>query len=168
MPPVYYLTERNLIEFIFPYVSKRYGKVEEVPDYANDSKGMPQVLGVLERVRMDTYYPTILEKAAYLLIAINKGHFFGNGNKRLALVTSTVFLVLNDAVLREESKEFYKELLSRLFPEYNSWTDFPDFSPTDYATYHLSIIIADSGTYNIPHDVLKERVLTFLKGGITT
>lgn len=163
MPPVFYLTEQNLIDSIFPYVSQRYGKVEEVPDYANDPKGMSQVLGVLERVQMDRYYPTVLEKAAYLLIAINKGHFFGNGNKRLALVTSTVFLVLNDVVLRDESKDAYRKLLSELFPEYNSWTDFPDFSPTDYATYHLSIIIADSGTYNILHDELKGRVLAFLK-----
>lgn len=163
MSPMYYLDKDDLVEWIFSYVEERYGRIEEVPDYINDPGGMPQLLGVLERVQMDTYYPSVLDKANYLLIGINKGHFFGNGNKRLALVVTTAFLVLNERSFRNESKDFYLKLLSGLFPEQTAWIDFPEFSPTDYATYNLSIVIADSGALEISHEVLKKRTLRFFE-----
>jgi hypothetical protein len=118
---------------------------------------------VLKQVRSDTYYPTVLEKAVYLLVSINKGHFFSNGNKRLALVVMTLFLAVNDLQLRTGDKTWYREILTELFPEYTLWEDFAEFTPTDFATYNLSIMIADSGVYGISHDELKRRVLVFLE-----
>ena len=146
---------------LFAYLEKRYARIEEVPDYKGEAAGYEKLLGVLERVQMDLYYPALLDKAAYLLIAINKGHFFSNGNKRLALVVSTVFLDLNKKQLKANSKEDYKLLLGRLFPEYQRWSDFTEFTATDFATYHLSIIIAESGALAIEHDDLKSRVKEF-------
>lgn len=40
-------------------------------------------------------YPTLERKAAVLYYTINKGHFFQNGNKRIATVTLLVFLIIN-------------------------------------------------------------------------
>lgn len=160
-----YLTDEDL-DTIFAFVAKRYGRQEEVPEYRDNAVGIASLLGVLERARMDAFYPTLLDKATHLLLSINKGHFFSNGNKRLALVVTTTFLTLNEKHLKETPKESYRDLLSSLFPEHEECTDFPEFTPTDFATYNLSIIIADSGTYNIEYDSLKERVHTFLSKSI--
>ncbi len=149
---------------LFVYLAERYARIEEVPSYQEETIGFEKLLGVLEGVRMDTYYPDTLDKTTYLLLQINKGHFFSNGNKRLALVVATVFLDLNGKKLKALPKEEYQALLQRLFPEYKTWSDFPEFSSTDFATYHLSIVIADSGTFNITHDDLKNRVKTFFAG----
>ena len=147
---------------LFVYLQKRYARIEEVPDYQGEP-GYERLLGVLERVQMDLYYRDLLDKAAYLIIAINKGHFFSNGNKRLALVATTVFLDLNKKALQESSKEEYRHLLERLFPEYKTLNDFPEFTSTDFATYHLSIVIAESGALGIEHDDLKLRVKRFFE-----
>lgn len=160
-----YLADEHL-DLIFNFVSKRYGRQEEVPVYRENLDGVAKLLGVLERARMDIYYPTLLDKATHLLLSINKGHFFSNGNKRLALVVTTTFLTINEKHLKENSKESYQDLLSSLFPEHRECLDFPEFTPTDFATYNLSIVIADSGTYNIEYDSLKERVHTFLSQSI--
>ena len=160
-----YLTNEHL-ESVFSFVAERYGRQEEVPVYRENSDGVAKLLGVLERARMDAYYPTLLDKATHLLLSINKGHFFSNGNKRLALVVTTTFLTLNNRYLKENSKEEYKILLANLFPEHTDCSDFPDFTSTDFATYNLSIIIADSGTYGIEYDSLKERTHSFLSQSI--
>jgi len=148
-------------EIVFPYVAGRYGRIEEVPNYLDDTEGIAQLEGVIERSKIDVFYPGVLEKTTQILIEINKGHFFGNGNKRLALVTSVMFLFLNDKDFKDESEEFYKAVLCELFPEFKDFCDFPDFSATEYATYNLSIIIADSGKLGIEHQDLKDRVLKF-------
>lgn len=160
-----YLAAEHL-DPIFAFVAERYGRQEEVPIYRDNRGGVAQLLGVLERARMDLYYPTLLDKATHLLLSINKGHFFSNGNKRLALVVTTTFLTINEKHLEENSKESYRELLALLFPEHTECSDFPEFTPTDFATYNLSIIIADSGTYAIEYDILKERVHTFLSRSV--
>lgn len=158
----YYIPEEGL-DAAFEYVSKHYSHIEEVPSY-RDEPGFEKLRGIFIHVQSDTYYPSLLDKAAYLLIGINKGHFFSNGNKRLAIVVMTLFLSGNSLGLkRGSSKEWYRETLGSLFPEYAQWGDFSDFSSTDFATYNLSIMIADSGTYGIDHDELKRRVYSFLE-----
>lgn len=156
-----YLTDEHL-DPIFTFVAQRYGRQEEVPAYRENVEGIEKLLGVLERARMDLYYPTLLDKATHLLLSINKGHFFSNGNKRLALVVTTTFLTINEKHLIAHSKESYEMLLASLFPEHAERTDFPEFTATDFATYNLSVVIADSGTYRIEYDVLKVRVHDFL------
>lgn len=156
-----YLIDESL-EAIFVFVGERYAKLEEVPAYRNEP-GFDKLCGVLERSCSDVYYPSLLDKAGYLLIGINKGHFFSNGNKRLALVVMTTFLRLNDLRLKRSDKSWYRAMLWGLFPEYTHWEDFEEFTSTDFATYHLSIMIAESGVYGISHDELKRRVLVFLE-----
>lgn len=160
-----YLADEHL-DPIFSFVAERYARQEEVPAYRNNLDGIAKLLGVLERARMSSYYPTLLDKATHLLLSINKGHFFSNGNKRLALAVTATFLTINGKHLKEHSKEFYKELLASLFPERREYSDFQEFTSTDFATYNLSIIIADSGTYDIDYELLKGRVHSFLSQSV--
>lgn len=156
-----YLTVQGL-DSIFEFVQERYAKIEEVPAY-KDEPGFEKFCGVLVQVQSDNYYPTVFDKAVYLVLNINKGHFFSNGNKRLALVIMISFLAINGFGLRAESKEWYRNTLEDLFPEYKQWEDFDEFTSTDFATYNLSIMIADSGVYGITHDELKRRITAFLE-----
>lgn len=156
-----YILEEE-IDNLFQFVEARYSNIEEVPRYREEYR-FDEFCGVLKQARSDTYYPSLLDKAVYLVVGINKGHFFSNGNKRLALVTMTSFLAINNLEFRDDTKDWYKETLEQLFPEYQRWEDFHDFTPIDLATYNLSIMIADSGVYNITHDELKRRVRVFLE-----
>ncbi len=156
-----YIAEESL-GLIFALISERYSTIEEVPHYRTEA-GFKKFCSVLLQSEEDVYYPTVIDKATYLLIGVNKGHFFSNGNKRLALVIMTVFLGVNDLWLKDESKEWYRNVLEKLFPEYAQWDDFDEFTSTDFATYNLSIMIADSGVYGISHDELKRRVRSFLE-----
>jgi prophage maintenance system killer protein len=156
-----YLSREHLNE-VFAYIAKHYSRIEEVPDYISEKTGIEKLCGVLEHAYSDIYYPTVLDKAVHLLVQINKGHFFSNGNKRLALVVTTTFLGRNGFHIKSLEKTDFKDILSNLFPEHTDWKDYSDFTATDFATYHMSIIIAESGMYNIEFDVLKLRVKDFL------
>jgi prophage maintenance system killer protein len=98
-----YIEESDL-EIIFSIIDKFYSRREEVPNYRNDKHGLSQLIGVLERVKMD-YYPLLEDKVSYLFIQVNKGHFFSNGNKRLALVLAVGFLLFNDKDINNYSIE---------------------------------------------------------------
>jgi death-on-curing family protein len=56
----------------------------------------------LENVKFD-YYPDLLTKAVNLFYLINTGHVFYNGNKRMAVVATMVFLLKNDKMLKMTS-----------------------------------------------------------------
>lgn len=159
---VKYLSEED-IHLVLELLATLYSNIEEVPEYKFEKEGFEKFCGILEQSKSDTYYPDIFEKAAFVLIGINKGHFFSNGNKRLALVSVTTFLDNNELALKKETKDWYKKKLVALFPEYAQWGDFEEFSSTDFATYNLSIMVADSGVYNITHDELKRRIRVFFE-----
>ena len=124
---------------------------------------MMQIEGCLERVKWD-YVQGIIPKATQLFICMNKGHYFGNGNKRLALVTLLSFLLENGYGLRGNLDEGeFAEQLEKLFPDFEDFEDEDDFTSTEFAYYNLTIIVADSGKYNYSHDELKEKVRKFLE-----
>jgi len=50
---------------------------------------------VLEFIQNDLYYPDFKSKLAYLVFRFCSGHFFNDGNKRVALTLGTYFLHLN-------------------------------------------------------------------------
>lgn len=159
-----YISIGELLQAVFDFINVRYSEREEVPVY-KDEPGFPKLLATLELVKDDNYYPDLLDKATYLFININKGHFFSNGNKRLSIVVLVLFLVLNNRVFKDESKEWYKRKLETLFPECRDvgFEDFTEFNSVDFCAYHLAIRTAASGEYNIDHQVLKQRITNFLK-----
>jgi len=50
----------------------------------------------LDFVQNDLYYPTFADKLTYLMYRFCSGHFFNDGNKRIALTLGTYFLHKNN------------------------------------------------------------------------
>ena len=50
---------------------------------------------VLEFIQNDMYYPDFVSKLSYLVFRFCSGHFFNDGNKRIALTLGTYFLHKN-------------------------------------------------------------------------
>ena len=115
---------------------------ERTPDYTLNIQGMEKLEGVLSQVQQN-WYRGLFKKAAYLFISINKGHFFINGNKRLALVITLEFLYKNRVehkIIKEQNyinwfkKEFDTfELSDNTFNRVYGW-----------AFYNLNKAIASS------------------------
>ena len=157
--------DSQTIEVVFDVIAEFYSAKEEIPDYRNEP-GLPKLLSVLQGVQQD-FYPTLTDKAAYLMVQINKGHFFSNGNKRLALVCATVFLVVNKKHFEDTfDRNRYRTLFTELFPKFTEIEDYPDFLPKEFGLYNLSILIADSHKYVDSFDELKTNVCKFLDGMI--
>ena len=53
------------------------------------------ILATLDFVRSDIYYPTFAEKLCYLVFRFCSGHYFNDGNKRIALTLGAYFLHQN-------------------------------------------------------------------------
>ncbi len=157
-----YFTEENL-PFLFETVHNHLTKQEHAPRYEDEKGGVEKLLGVFERIKADSFYPSLVSKAACLLMQINKGHFFSNGNKRIALAATVAFIHRNDKVIQQFSTEFYREKLVELFPLFRAYQDFPDFHPEEFGFYHLSIIVADSANYVQSFEKLKEKVEAFIQ-----
>ena len=50
---------------------------------------------ILEHIKNDDYYPTIVDKLTHLFFGVCEFHCFSDGNKRLAITLSTQFLLIN-------------------------------------------------------------------------
>ncbi len=70
-------------------------------DVLDKSGGMQGVLdlgrldSVLTHIQNDDYYPTFEEKLTHLVFAVNKGHCFADGNKRISIALGAFFLEVN-------------------------------------------------------------------------
>src|SRR5437868_12234953 len=53
-------------------------------------------------------YPTLIDKAAVLFYLITKNHPFENGNKRMAVTTTLVFLFKNKRWISVEPEKLYQ------------------------------------------------------------
>lgn len=53
------------------------------------------IKAVIDFVQNDTYYPDFTSKLSYLVFRFCSGHFFNDGNKRIALTLGTYFLLKN-------------------------------------------------------------------------
>lgn len=144
---MYYIVSQDLDQ-IFDLIRDAYTVREQVPDYRSEQEGIEKLISVLEMAQADEYYPDILSKATHLFVAINKGHFFSNGNKRLALVCATLFLAINENRLSAaHSKNEHRKKLTFLFPSFNEFEDDTRFLPEEFGLYNLSVIVAESQTY---------------------
>ncbi|HWQ99772.1 MAG TPA: type II toxin-antitoxin system death-on-curing family toxin [Candidatus Methylomirabilis sp.] len=92
-----YASERMSFNEPFPPFSSRYpGKLESAIEAPMRSFG-----GVL-------MYKTLEEQAAVLFYELTKLHPFENGNKRMAVVSTFIFLYLNDRWLMVTHDELYQ------------------------------------------------------------
>ena len=53
------------------------------------------IRATLEFIRNDDYYPTFTDKLSYLVFTFCSGHYFSDGNKRIALTLGAYFLHKN-------------------------------------------------------------------------
>ena len=53
------------------------------------------ILATLDFIQNDDYYPTFTDKLTYLVFRFCSGHFFNDGNKRIALTLGAYFLHKN-------------------------------------------------------------------------
>jgi prophage maintenance system killer protein len=156
---LYLKTEQ--LPILFELVKKYYSRNEEVPTYGNFTEAISKLSSVLDGVQNNLYL-SISHKIAYLFLQINKGHFFPNGNKRLALVVAVVFAMINNYQLKELTRDEYQYLTQRLFPKYNRFQNF-NFFPEEFGLYNLSIIVADSHLYMSDFSELKKAAEAFFE-----
>lgn len=116
---------------------------EKTPPYQENLDAVKNLEGILLNVQNPNYYKSFAQKYAYLILAINKGHHFINGNKRLALIISIVFAYINGYKVKNSTKLVYKNWFKEYFPDYNFINkDFKKKYGT--AFYNLNIAIASS------------------------
>lgn len=57
------------------------------------------ILATLDFVQNDMYYPDFADKLCYLVFKFCSGHYFNDGNKRIALTLGAYFLYKNSYLL---------------------------------------------------------------------
>lgn len=161
-----YLTTEDFFTHIFKTVRDlAYDDVEK-PIYENEKKGIKKLESILELIKNNNYYPSYYKKAAYLFTSISTGHYFSNGNKRLALAALFVFNYINDFIGRSVRKEKYKSWFKEKFPNYE--LDQNNYSSNlDWAAYNYSKAINIKEGHNKGHiysfDELKDISEEFIK-----
>ncbi|MBM3248686.1 MAG: type II toxin-antitoxin system death-on-curing family toxin [Candidatus Omnitrophica bacterium] len=82
---------------------------EPIPDFATRFPNMLEsCLAVpFQKFERKSLYPGLNGKAAILFYLMIKNHPFQNGNKRIAMTTSFVFLYFNKKWINVDTKELY-------------------------------------------------------------
>lgn len=105
----HYLSLFEIKEICFSLVKEILRFKEPLPEF--ETRFPSKLESILETPKQTfegkELYPTIFEKAACYFYFIIKNHPFLNGNKRLAIVTTYVFLKLNNYNLKAPWKIMY-------------------------------------------------------------
>lgn len=136
----------------------KFDITEQTTDYITQTEGIAKLEGILVQIQQ-RYYRTFFQKAAYLFLAVNKGHFFENGNKRLALVLLVTFVYQNQGQFRVVSKQRYRNWFKKNFPDYTLRRTHFRYS-IGWAFYNLNKATASSADRDF--DNLKKSVEDFL------
>ena len=113
-----YLTLEDYFNIIFSDIRElAYDDVEK-PMYENDSYGINKLESILTFIKNDDYYSTFYQKATYLFLNLSRGHYFSNGNKRIAIYSFLYFVYLNKYRYRNIQKNTYQKWFLKHFPNY--------------------------------------------------
>ncbi len=125
-----------------------YGKMIDASgggfDGVRDEGG---IRAVLDFVQNDQYYPSFADKLTYLMHGFCTGHFFNDGNKRIALTLGTYFLHKNDyqwhacicmktlesIIYHVAASNIDKDLLLRIVNSFMTSTDYDEELKIDIA-----------------------------------
>ena len=88
------------------------------PHYENERKGIEKLQSILELIKNNNHYPTCYKKAAFLFVALSTGHYFSNGNKRIALFSYLYFAFINKYISRRLKRKKYSQWFKTHFPKY--------------------------------------------------
>ena len=162
---VYYFQEQD-IDNTFEFIDSEYTTQESVPNYREDEEGMGRLYSLLDSLQLD-YYPKLIDKASRLLIETCLGHYFYNGNKRLAISAYYGFLLFNNQSIKICTNKEYEDSIRREFGDYDfSEENLQDEEPlvgSDFFMYHISILIADHSKHSNSYDDMKNKVKTILE-----
>lgn len=166
---IYYPNLKDLY-FLFGLIEKiKYPQDEQIPDYQSEPEAIEEALGAIKR-SSEFYYTSLEEKAAYVFVSIAQGHFFINGNKRLAVGSALMFLGYNDCFLtmdEKESKETCFALFNKIFPEVidseDILNDVRGLDVLQQLLYLISFIAVEAKKYGYDFEQLKTKVKEFFK-----
>ena len=85
MNPIQYISYEEALNVYEKTIEKSGGGFSGI----RDQGGMESVLDFMQN---DLYYPDFVSKLSYLVFRFCSGHFFNDGNKRIALTLGTYFL----------------------------------------------------------------------------
>ena len=88
MNPIQYISYEEALNVYEKTIEKSGGGFSGI----RDQGGMESVLDFMQN---DLYYPDFVSKLSYLVFRFCSGHFFNDGNKRIALTLGTYFLYKN-------------------------------------------------------------------------
>lgn len=158
---------KDYYDFIFNYIRNLVYDDIRKPIYENDTRGIKQLNGLLERIQNDTYYPDFYKKAAYFFIALSTSHYFENGNKRIAMFSYVYFSQINHFQFRSIQKRKYINWFKTYFPNYK--LDMQTFrSNIGWALYNLNRAIniklaSNKEGHNYNFDELKKISEHFIR-----
>lgn len=163
MSKVQYLDENDIFT-AFDLVKQEFDrKYDKVPEYERETEAVEELKSLIERLTADQYYPNLKIKASNLFINTIKSHYFSNGNKRLGIVITIIFLIKNDLGVKELDKQKHKSKLKNLFPNYNNFYDEEEFTSTDFGFYNLAKIIASNKEIGVKLETLKDKTRSFFR-----
>ena len=120
---VQYLTVQDVRDTVYELASWLFGTPEEpLPGFSAepiptfDAADLAKLDASLQAPRASAggspAYPTFADKAAILLYSLNKNHPWENGNKRLSMLSTFVFLALNEKWIDTTEDDF--EITARI------------------------------------------------------
>lgn len=160
---IYYLDFEGHFPEIFRQIRKYHDKPNDpVPNYEDEKRGMSELKGILERIK-DDYYSDFFIKSAYLFCGITEGHYFSNGNKRLAMMSFVSLYKINDYKEKPITRAKYATKIKSLFPmaKLSKISEIPEVFPE--MIYHLCKIVADKKSNQCNFDQLKEKIEDFFR-----
>lgn len=103
------LTVKEVEYIAFRLAQEMLSFSEPIPDFSTRFPGiLESCLAVpFQAFTSKSPYPGLMEKAAILFYLMIKNHPFQNGNKRIAMTTSLVFLHKNKKWLQADTQELY-------------------------------------------------------------
>lgn len=96
-----YIDYEEALSIYYKTVEKSGGGMSGIRDEGG-------IQSTLEFVQDDFYYPTIEEKAAYLMFSLCRGHYFLDCNKRISITLTLYFLLKNGYMYL--AKNFMQEM----------------------------------------------------------
>lgn len=105
---------RDFIREAYAYLRKEYSTKEEpLPVLSPDKLAGLDAISNCVFTEFFGYdpYPRLSQKAAILMYRIAKGHPFENGNKRMSVFISTLFLIANEKMVVVSDEEFKDKAL---------------------------------------------------------
>ena len=129
---------KDIVYIDYDEVLNIYGKMIDASDGGFEGvRDEGGIRATLDFVQNDLYYPNFADKLTYLMYRFCSGHFFNDGNKRIALTLGTYFLYKNNyywhACICMRTLEADQDLLLRIVNSFMTSKDYDEELKIDIA-----------------------------------